>query len=305
MPTELIIPLLVVVAVGLLGFGLMPVSQPRLRDFVLLTGVDLTERNAPFIVDGIARTRRWRIAVALMLVSILSAVEIVYDQLSISTLTGVVAAGGILLGTVIGEVRSVTRRGDGPRSASLEVRRESDYVGSWARVTLGWLALTGVVLGVAGILVTGDAVGVGVASSLAMLPALVDRWVTRVILERPRPSDTSADVVAADDGLRSRALHGIGAAGVLSAVWSVVALAAALLVGAPTRSAVDSVPSHVPISWPLALLLLAILGAGAWKAWTLAQQTFLVQMIPVPPVDPETEQQVPAGAADVEEGAGA
>lgn len=304
MPTELIIPVLVVVAVGLLGFGLMPISRPRVGDFVLLTGVELTERNAPVIIDGIARTRRWRIAVALTLVSMLVAVEIVHDRLSISTLTGVVAAGGILLGTVIGEVRSVTRRGDGPRSASLEVRRESDYVGTWARVTLGWLALTGVVLGVAGILVTGDVVGVGVASSLAILPALLDRWVTRVILERPRPSDTSPDVAAADDGLRSRALHGIGAAGVLSGSWSVVALAVGLLVGAPTTPAVDSIASHVPISWPFGLLLLAMLGASAWKAWTLAQQTFLVPVTPVPSVDPVTARQVPAGAADGEEGAG-
>jgi hypothetical protein len=272
MPVVIMVPLVL----WALVLGLTPVSQLRVLRFVHLTDVELTDDNAALVMDGIVRTRRWRAALTMVLVSCLVAVQILVDQVSISTMTAVVASAGVLVGTVIGELRSAARRGDGPRTASLDVRVESAYVGDWARTGTLVLGVVGVLVAMIATAVTGDVVQGLAALVVSLLPALLDRWATRVILERPRPGEQGHNVVAADDGLRSRALHGIGGVSLFAGACALIAMVAVLLTGRPTPSPVDWVPSTAPISGPLAALVLVAITSAGWISWRLSQRRFVV-----------------------------
>lgn len=272
MPAVIMVP----IVLWALVLGFMPVSELRVLRFVHLTDVELTEDNAALVIDGIVRTRRWRAAVTLVLVSCLVAAQIVVDQVAVSTMTAVVASAGVLVGTVIGELRSAARRGDGPRSASLEVRVESAYVGDWARIGTLVLGIVGVLVALIATAVTGDVVQGLAALVVSLLPALLDRWATRVILERPRPGEQGLDVVAADDGLRSRALHGIGGVSLFASACVVIAVVAVLLAGEPVPPPVDWMPATAPISGPLAALVLVAIASAGWISWRLSQRRFVV-----------------------------
>jgi hypothetical protein len=272
MPAVIMVPLVL----WALMLGLAPISQRRVLRFVHLTDVELTEGNVTLVIDGMVRTRRWRAAVTLVLVSCLVAVQILLDQVSISTMTAVVVSAGVLVGTVIGELRSAARRGDGPRTASLDVRVESSYVGDWARNGTVVLAAVGVLAALVATAATGDVVDGAGALVVSVLPALLDRWATRVILERPRPSAQGHDMVAADDGLRSRALHGIGGVSIFAGACVVIALLGLLLAGRPAPAPVDWMPATATFSGPLAVAVLVALACAGWGSWRLSQRRFVV-----------------------------
>jgi hypothetical protein len=276
-----LLPLVVVVglAVAVIGRLRDPVPLRRARQFVERSGVPLTPSNAQTVVDGLARTVRWRVAGVLLAISIAVSVAGYQVQQAGSATVGsgtvVVLACGFLGGAVVGEVRNAARRAPGPRQATLVARRERDYVDPWAyRMPFG-LALAAAPLAAVGVRVDPPYVLWLVAAVL--VPWLTARWATRAILERPRPQSDDDAVLAADDGLRSRALHAIGGSVVLVSSWSVVSLA---LVLATDWSGTDS-------AWPLVYVIALLVTARV--AWLLAVRPFPVrQSEPAGPVVPRS-----------------
>ena len=154
--------------------------------------------------------------------------SIVVGSATIDTSTGVIVSAGYFLGALVGEVRSTWARPAGPRSATLATRRESDYVPSWARLWPTVLTVVAVPLTlVLAVRIDWQALLLGAA---AVIPWAAGRWSTRLIVERPLPV-AGQDVIDADAGLRSRALHAIGGAVCLVESWVVIALVTLLLAG--------------------------------------------------------------------------
>ncbi len=258
---------LALISVLLVGYLREPVRHKRVVQFVERTGVHLTGSNVSLVLDGLARTVRWRVAGVVVATSFCLAGLMYSAELtrtaSVGSGTVVVLACGFLAGAVIGEVGNAVRRGPGPRTASLDVRHEADYVGSWAqRVPLA-IAVASVAAAAALWGLLGAPSGLDLLSG-AIVPWLVARWATRTILERPRPQSDEADVLAADDGLRSRGLHAIGGPVVLVGSWSLASLLFALITA--TGDAKGS----------LLLVYVAALLAGARIAWLLAVRPFRV-----------------------------
>ena len=253
-----------VVGLATVLVSLAPVARTRLDRFVTRTGVRFTAANAPYVLDALARTMRWRTAGVVLASAIWLAWDVLHETLTVGNYTGVVLATGFLVGSVVGEVGSAVTRGSGPRTASLAPRRERDYVGSWARTWPAVVAALSLVLGPVAALVRSDPVGAALLVAIVLVAWAAGRGCTRLILERPRPAEADADVVAADDGLRSRALHAVGGAVVLAGSWSAVTLSANLVRGDGARDGVVAGG---------ALLLMAVV---AWWAWRRATAPFLV-----------------------------
>jgi len=266
---SLLIALLIVsVLLGatLLVLGLEPVRRGRVERFVERTGVTITASSAPYVVDALTRTRRWRFSAVLVAVSGCVAWNIVANSSTFTTFMGEAVAVAVLVGTLVGELRNAAVRGDAPRTASLVARRESQYVGNWASIGPRVLAVAAIVLGVLTALRhPDDLVAPLVFGGVAVVAWLVSRAATRFVLERPRCADPDPDVLMADEGLRSRALHAIGGATWFVSLWSVAPLAVF-----PLMSGTEEVNSG------LALLLWVGLIAAAIAAWRLAAQPFPV-----------------------------
>jgi hypothetical protein len=266
------VPILVLVLVALafavLGVGLAqvaislgPVPRPRLDRFVARTGVRFSAANAPYVLDALARTMRWRTSGVVLAAAVWLAWDVLHETLAVGTYTGVVLATGFLIGSVVGEVGSAVSRGTGPRSASLIARREQDYVGSWARTWPMIVCLLSLL--VAPIVAVGrsEPVGVGILLAIVLAAWGAGRACTRLILERPRPADDDPDVVAADDGLRSRALHAVGGAVVLAGAWSAIAVVSVGMQGDASRDGVVA---------GAALVVMAVVARVAWRRATAA-----------------------------------
>lgn len=278
-----ILAILAAIGLGVLVTTVLPVSYERAEQFVERTGVHLTVTNASYVVDAIARTRRWRAAAVLLTLAVSIAWNLVAGTATFSFVTGISLAAAVLLGTVVGELRNASVRADGPRSATLSRRDESQYVGSWARTAPALLAVLAVVLVVVDLLVVpGLAVGILLMGLLAVAAWAASRWVTRFVVERPRPASADASIVAADDGLRSRALHAIGATTLLVSGWSVMLLAAFPFLG----------PTGEQTNTPLAVLAWTLLVGIAIAAWSFGRTPFLVpgadqELAAATPVEPD------------------
>jgi hypothetical protein len=279
----LLVPILVLVvlliATGVLGVGLAqvvvglgPVTRSRLDRFVARTGVRFTAANAPYVLDSLARTMRWRTAGVVLASAAWLAWDVLHETLNVGTYTGVILATGFLIGSVVGEVGNAVSRGSGPRTASLAARREQDYVGSWARSWPRAVGLLSLVAGALAAVVRADAVSAALLVAIVLVAWAAGRGCTRLILERPRPAESDADVLSADDGLRSRALHAVGGAVVLAASWSSITLVAFLVQGDASRDGV------------VAGVALLVMAGVARVAWRRATAPFLVVGAATPPV---------------------
>ena len=289
----ILVLVLMALAFAVLGVGLAqiaislgPVPRPRLDRFVTRTGVRFTAANAPYVLDALARTMRWRTAGVVVAAATWLAWDVLHETLAVGTYTGVVLATGFLVGSVVGEVGSAVSRGAGPRSASLVVRREEDYVGSWART---WPMVVGLLsLLLAPIVAVGrsEPVGAGILLAIVLAAWAAGRGCTRLVLERPRPSDVDTDVVAADDGLRSRALHAVGGAVVLAGAWSLITLVLFGLVGDARDGGLAAVAG---------LVLMAVVARVAWRRATGAFRVVDVPERDAAPGDaPEPVREGPA-----------
>ena len=199
-----------------------PVSRPRVEAFARRQRLDITPDNGNQVIRYLATTRRWR-AAGLACGVVLSVGPHLPTQLRFQP---VWLFTGWFAGALVAEAR-VAHLGFGARrAASLQRRRPSTYLPrlAWALVPAAAAVALAVAAGTALLALTDRAdpdwwAGAWLVAALLLAAAV--RGVQRVVLRRPQPF-APADVLAADDAIRSRSLHvlaGGGAALVMFCVF--------------------------------------------------------------------------------------
>jgi hypothetical protein len=201
------------------------VSRYRLRAFAKRHRLTITVDNGNRVIRYLATTRRWRTTglVAGLLVSVgwaLSQGAFRIDFLALFA--------GWFAGALVAEIR-LARTSFGPRRvASLESRSPGLYLPR----TAWWLVPAFAVASVAGAIYAWVRVGapdptVWLLAGAAVVIAVVVNRVQARVVGRPQPAE-AADVVAADDAIRSRSLHVLTGGGVTLVVYCVLGQLAAV-----------------------------------------------------------------------------
>ncbi len=191
-----------------------PVSRERVERFARRQRLVITQDNGNQVIRYLATTRRWRVAgfVAGFVLSTMTTPE--GEILRIDFVTLFV---GWFLGALVAEIR-VAHLAHGPvRAASLQPRRPARYVSpvAWVLVPAAAIVASGVAVS------TGVAAFSGVADpdwtawawfSAAVAVAVAVRAIQLTVLRRAQPH-AEPDVTAADDAIRSRALHVLAGGG--------------------------------------------------------------------------------------------
>ena len=225
----LAIALVVLLVVGgvLVGVAGEPVSRTRVERFARREQLTITPGNGDHVIRYLATTRRWRVVglgggIAASILHYLPN-EVRFD-------TSIVFAGWFA-GALVAEVRVDHLRHGARRAALVRARRATDYVGraTWA---LGPVSAVVAVLA-AGAALAGAATGRAAPDGSAVAWLLISvgiavavRLVQRRVLRRPQPL-APHDVIAADDAIRSRALHVLSAGGAALVLLCVSAQVAA------------------------------------------------------------------------------
>ncbi len=187
------------------------VTRRRLERFALRQALPITAGNGMQVIRYLATTRRWRGSSLLVAVLVEVAYQATLDKGYAVHVTGGAIFAGWFVGAVIAEWRIAAVPVGERRVASLDRRRLSDYVAqpALAAAVVVWAAVV-----TADLLVAADVLprrpsahGVPwleIALTLASGAAIVVAG--RRVLARPQPL-APADVLAADDALRSRSLY--------------------------------------------------------------------------------------------------
>jgi hypothetical protein len=227
MPAIALVVLLVFGGV-LVGVAGQPVSRTRMDRFARRERLTITPGNGNHVIRYLATTRRWRVV---GLGGGIAASVLHYLPNEVRFDASIVFAGWFA-GALVAEVRVDHLRHGARRAALVRARRATDYVGraTWA---LGPASAV-VALLTAGATLAGAATGRAAPDPTAVAWLLVAvgiavavRLVQRRVLRRPQPL-APHDVIAADDAIRSRALHVLSAGGaalVLLCVFAQVAAA--------------------------------------------------------------------------------
>ena len=236
------------------------VSDARIRRFANKHALTITPDNGEIVIRYLGTTRRWRLGCLIAIGAIVIGVRFA-SQDALRASTGELFLGWFV-GAVIAEWR-VSRLPAGARpSASLQRRRSDDYIHPALRALPVVLALI-VSSGWVGTVLDGLTFDRHDRSAVAGLAALTCAAVCHAVavrvLRRPQPV-AAADVLAADDAVRSRSLHAVHGAGVTLTTgclaWQWQAMAGA--VDSPVR---DSA---------LASASLAVGMAGVVAGWLIA-----------------------------------
>ncbi|MBM7784719.1 hypothetical protein [Tenggerimyces flavus] len=238
---------LVPTAALLYGFG--PVSRQRVASFASAHGVVVTAENGPILVDYLARVARWRTVGG-------AAGWLVGGWFALPGEFVGWGLGGYLAGAVAVELAITfrTQVPNGPRRATLSVRRSGDYVtwgASWGPLlVLAVLALQGI-----GYLLWPSAdlqPEQLIPHLVAMIGVVTILWISRrAIVQRPQPVVAEA-LRAADDAIRASSLQSISGA----------SLALLCLVSADVMWRIKlSSDLPQPLSWTFAVLSFAVLAA--------------------------------------------
>lgn len=227
----------VAIVVGLVGAGYCsgPVQRSRVEKFAIRQRLPITVDNAPLVIRYLATTRRWRVTGLL-------ASAVLYPTLMPGTSgSWPTLLSGWFAGAIVAEWRQARPPADRQRSALLVPRDIRDYLPVYWRFA-PWAALV-----VALVPITAAAMSERSVRDVAAAPVLAAAllgivWlVERRVLQRAQPLG-GADVIAADDAIRSRSLHVlVGSATTLALYVSSTQLAAlqrngwaaALGIGAP------------------------------------------------------------------------
>ena len=214
----LVVPVIVVVLAIVAEYTSGTVGRRRLERFAIRQRLPITAENGNQVIRYLATTRRWRVAGF--------AAGLVASRLTFAQPTGEIATGadftvifvGWVLGALIAEVRAEHLEHGRIRAASLQPRRPERYVRRVAWLVVpGAAALavaTGAFTGVAGVLGWAEPnwSWAGVWLGVALAVAVTVRTIQRAVLRRAQPLAAS-DVIAADDAIRSRALHVLSGGG--------------------------------------------------------------------------------------------
>ncbi|NUR51242.1 MAG: hypothetical protein HOV71_24210 [Hamadaea sp.] len=199
-----------------------PISRSRLTAFARRHELAITTANGDRVIRYLAVTRRWRSAGLIAGWAIAFAVELPQGRFSFNPL---VLFAGWFAGALAAEVHLAVGVHGRRRVASLVPRTPKRYVSTvvWGLLPVGALAgiaaLPGAV--VDRTLTAATVAWVALALGIVIVVALV----RRKVLLRPQPVDP-ADVVQADDAIRTRSLHVLSAGGfALAAYCGLAALA--------------------------------------------------------------------------------
>jgi hypothetical protein len=215
--------LVLVVAVGATYLG-GTVSRPRLERFASRQRLTITVDNGNQVIRYLATTRRWRVAgfIGGILGSQIGAPPGTIIYFNFITLFA-----GWFLGALVAEVRVAHLRYGPIRAASLQPRRPDRYIRRFAWWLVPAAALVAVATGAA--TAAADVLGradpawwsAGGWLVAALLVALAVRLIQHAVLRRPQPL-AAADVIAADDAIRSRSLHVLSGGGMALTLFMVL-----------------------------------------------------------------------------------
>jgi hypothetical protein len=194
------------------------VARARVEKFAWRQQLRITVANGQVVIAYLATTRRWR-GCGIIATLVGSALALYTKLVPSGHFNAFTLVVGWFFGAVIAEWRVNARTAASVRRVALLVpRTESDYltgrVRSYARIVL--LATLGFEIAA---LVTGSNEGQAVVLLLVTAAAIGGLWlVSRRILTRPQP-DTTPDVFAADEAIRSRSLHVLSGSAVALSSW--------------------------------------------------------------------------------------
>ncbi|MFC7484873.1 hypothetical protein ACFQX7_39285 [Luedemannella flava] len=218
-----------------------PVTRFRVARFARRQNLTITPDNGGTVIRYLATTRRWRAAG--IVVGYLASITISALHHGF-TISSIALFAGWFVGALAAEARVAHLRHGERRAASLTVRRPATYVGPVARaylpVAAGLSAL--VALATAIVAASGRPVGLEglwlflLAATVVVLVGLAGR----VVLRRPQPA-AAPDVIAADDAVRSRSLHALGAAGGTLVLYCVMAQLAVLPTSGRAAEAITAI----------------------------------------------------------------
>jgi hypothetical protein len=200
------------------------VSRSRLRAFAKRHRLTITVDNGNRVIRYLAMTRRWRTTG--LVAGLLGSVGWAWWQGGFR-LTFLPLFAGWFVGALVAEIR-LARTAFGPRRvASLEARSPGLYLPR----TAWWLVPALSVASVAGAVYAWVRTGVSeptvwLLAGVAVVIAVVVNRVQARVVGRPQPAE-AADVVAADDAIRSRSLHVLTGGGATLVVYCVLGQLAA------------------------------------------------------------------------------
>jgi hypothetical protein len=203
--------LLLLVAVG--GFALAlvvaiarNVAKPESADeWAAQHGIGLTEVTRPMVLHYLTRSRRFRLAGALI------GLVIPFG----TNLPGFEVMIGYLIGALIAEFTQKRLADGDTRSASLVPRSLSDYLPRYVPMALrsaALLATTYLALYFLSRFGIGVPTEIWVGASATIVLPLVVEYLLRRMVARPQPA-ASAELVAVDDALRASSIHAAAGAG--------------------------------------------------------------------------------------------
>ncbi|NUT33221.1 MAG: hypothetical protein HOV79_09115 [Hamadaea sp.] len=196
-----------------------PLTRSRLESFARLHRLPVTVDNGNQVIRYLAVTRRWRCAGLGAGAAVWVALNLPEQRVGVSSFA---LFSGWFAGALAAELHLARTVRGLRRSASLRPRTPGDYVRPhvWWLPVIGTAALA-VPWAYAAVLhafgrAAGWPLGPGTIGGLLVLGGAV--LIRRRILWRPQPP-AAADVVRADDAIRSRSLHVLSAAAFVLAVF--------------------------------------------------------------------------------------
>jgi hypothetical protein len=241
----------------LVGQAWGPVGRARLEKFARRQRLRITPANGELVIRYLAHTRRWRIAGVLAGIGIVAAIG-----LAGSRLEGAALFAGWFVGAVIAETRLAAGPSGARRVASLAPRTFHRYVGRFTWYLLPMTAVAAVAVAI--IAVPRGRAFLQVATALLAVGITVAVMLTRSrIVARAQPYEQPA-LIAADDALRSRALHVLSGGGI-ALVLICVGTQCDLLASISSASG-DSTAGVVST---------AVTYVGAWTGWMIGASRVL------------------------------
>lgn len=224
----------IAVGVAVVWAMVAPVSRSRLERFARRQQLQITPDNGDLVIRYLAITRRWRaggilVAFGLGIVWLSTRIdfsgEINLLQLFAGWFAGAVLAEARLARTPAGPVRLAALQ---PRDPSMYLPRYAQWLVPAALAVSVALGLVTVTLAAAGR--SPDVRTAAVAQVAAVAVAGMVWAVGRHVLSRPQPV-LPPDKLAADDAIRSRALHVLAGSGTALVLYAVISQLSALADG--------------------------------------------------------------------------
>lgn len=264
----------IAVGVAVVWAMVAPVSRSRLERFARRQQLQITPDNGDLVIRYLAITRRWRaggilVAFGLGIVWLSTRIdfsgEINLLQLFAGWFAGAVLAEARLARTPAGPVRLAALQ---PRDPSMYLPRYAQWLVPAALAVSVALGLVTVTLAAAGR--SPDVRTAAVAQVAAVAVAGMVWAVGRHVLSRPQPV-LPPDQLAADDAIRSRALHVLAGSGTALVLYAVISQLSALADGL-SGQVVDVIGGTVFVLVFAAPLLGWFVATQPWSVRRDAQQ---------------------------------